>query len=97
MGFQQGGEMPSSQSNVKDMIKSFIYTQRMIGYRPDYLKDSDSLLEKGILDSTGVLELVEYLEENFGFSVEDQEMIPENLGSIDNIVTYVQKKIGVAI
>jgi acyl carrier protein len=97
MDFQQGGEMALAQSNVKNMIKEFIYTQRMIGRPPDSLKDSDSLLEKGILDSTGVLELVGYLEENFGFSVEDLEMIPENLGSIDNIVTYVQKKIGVAI
>jgi acyl carrier protein len=95
MGFQRGGEMASAIPNVKEIIKDFIYTQRMIGRPPDSLMDSDSLLEKGILDSTGVLELVGYLEEKFGFSVDDQEMIPENLGSIDNIVTYVQKKVGV--
>jgi len=56
------------------------------------LRDDDSFLEKGIIDSTGVLELVAFIEENFGIKVEDEELIPENLDSIDNLVTFINSK-----
>lgn len=56
--------------------------------------DTDSLLETGVLDSTGVLELIEFLEEEFSFSVEDSETVPENLGSIAGITHYVASKRG---
>jgi acyl carrier protein len=64
----------------------------MMGMNPDELSDSDSLLDKGIIDSTGVLELVGFLEENYKFSVEDEELVPENLDSLDNLVKYIEKK-----
>ncbi len=79
---------------LRNRITEFIREQFMIGRNPDSIKDSDSLLEKGVLDSTGVLELVGYLEGQFNFTVEDEELIPENLGSIDNIVNYVKGKLG---
>lgn len=53
----------------------------------------DSLLESGIIDSTGVLELIMWLESTFGFTVEDQEVLPENLDSIRNIAGYIQRKL----
>ena len=66
----------------------------MIGKPLNSLGDADPLLEKGILDSTGVLELVGFIEENFAISVEDVELLPDNLGSVDNIVKYVERKVG---
>jgi acyl carrier protein len=56
------------------------------------LKDDTSLLDEGIMDSNGALELVSFLEETFGITVEDEELIPENLDSVDNLVGYLKKK-----
>ncbi len=58
------------------------------------LSDDESLLDRGIIDSTGVLEIVGFLESEFKISVLDQEMLPENLDSIGNIATYVERKLG---
>jgi len=83
-----------SSDGVKEAIRNYIQDRFMIGKSLNSLKDADLLLEKGILDSTGVLELVGFIEENFAFSVEDEELLPDNLGSVDNIVRYVERKIG---
>jgi len=64
----------------------------MMGMDPGQLGDKDSLLDKGIVDSTGVLELVGFLEETFSIKIEDEELIPENLDSVDKITVYVDKK-----
>ena len=56
------------------------------------LKEDTSFLESGIIDSTGILELVAFLEETFGIAVEDEELVPENLDSIANVVAYLNKK-----
>jgi acyl carrier protein len=53
----------------------------------------DSLLEKGILDSTAVLELVAFIEETYSFKIQDEELIPENLDSISNISNFIARKI----
>ena len=53
------------------------------------LSDTDSLLEAGLIDSTGVLELVGYLESEFQIAVADAEIIPENLDSIRTITAYI--------
>ena len=58
------------------------------------LSDDESLLDRGIIDSTCVLEIVGFLETEFKISVLDQEMLPENLDSIGNIATYVERKLG---
>ncbi len=58
------------------------------------LAESDSLLDKGIVDSTGVLEIVAFLEKEFGMAVDDSEILPENLDSIANIAAYVGRKQG---
>ena len=56
------------------------------------LTNDASLLEKGIIDSTGVLELVAYLEKTFGIKIENDELLPENLDSIDAIVGFIERK-----
>jgi len=63
-----------------------------MGQDSDSLKDDSSFLEEGVIDSTGVLELVGFLEENYEIKVEDEELIPENLDSIKNICVYLETK-----
>lgn len=77
---------------MRDQIKGFIINNFMMGRNPEELADSDSLLNKGIIDSTGVLELVGFLEESFNIQVEDAELVPENLDSVNNLVNYIEKK-----
>ncbi len=54
--------------------------------------DSESLMKKGIIDSTGALEVILFLEETFGIQVEEQEMLPDNLDSIDRLVAFLERK-----
>jgi len=58
------------------------------------LGDGDSLIDAGLIDSTGVLELVQFLEETWGLSVLDEEMVPANLDSLANLEAFVKKKLG---
>jgi len=76
-------------------IREFIVDSFMLGRKPEELKDTASLLDLGIIDSTGVLELVGFLEEKYKITIEDEELVPDNLDSINNLVSFVQKKQGV--
>ena len=78
--------------DVRSDIRGFIQDNFMMGRDPQELTDSSSLLELGIIDSTGVLELVGFVEEKFNLQVEDEDLVPENLDSIDNLVGYIQRK-----
>ncbi len=78
----------------RDEIRSFIVENFLMGEDSPSLKDATSFLEEGIIDSTGVLELVGFLEETYGIRVEDEELIPENLDSIENIARYLEQKKG---
>ena len=80
-------------SETKSKIKEFIIENFLFG-NANGLKDDTSFLEEGIIDSTGVLELVTFLEENFSIQVDDEELIPENLDSINNVSAYLERKIG---
>ena len=79
-------------TDFKVEIKKFIIDNFLFG-DDEGLKDDISFLEEGIIDSTGMLELVLFLEENFSIEIEDEEMIPENLDSINNLITFLNKKI----
>lgn len=84
----------ASKVDCRAELRKFISNNFVLRDGLENLKDDDSFLEKGIVDSTGVLEVVVFLEDTFGFRVEDEELIPENLDSIDNLVAYVGRKIG---
>ncbi|WP_233490222.1 acyl carrier protein [Thiocapsa marina] len=56
------------------------------------LDNDDSFLDKGIIDSTGILELVTFLEQEFGIQIADEELLPENLDSIDRLVNFIHRK-----
>lgn len=75
-------------------IRNFII-ENFLFEEDENLKEETSFLENGIIDSTGILELVTFLEESYGITVEDEELVPENLDSIANVVRYIQTKLGV--
>lgn len=77
--------------NLSDTIRRFLI-ENFLFEDDGTLTEDTSLLEAGIIDSTGVLELVSFIEETFDLEVADEDMIPENLDSIANVVTYLQKK-----
>ncbi len=79
--------------NRAEAIKGFIINNFLFE-ESEQLKEDTSFLDSGILDSTGILELVAFIEETYGIRVEDNELIPENLDSISNVVGYLQRKIG---
>jgi len=83
-----------ASGDTRGVIRMYLQDRFMIGKSSSSLMDTDPLLEKGILDSTGVLELVGFIEETFSFSVEDEELVPDNLGSVENLVRYVERKTG---
>ena len=80
---------------LRDQIRNFIL-ENFILENPEDLVDDESMLEKGIIDSTGVLELVGFIESTYQIKVEDEELIPENLDSIKNIVGYLERKLGLS-
>jgi acyl carrier protein len=80
---------------VNEQVRKFITTNFYVD-SADELLDEDSLLDRGIVDSTGVLEVIAFLEETFGISVEDSEMLPDNLDSIARIASFVKRKTGEA-
>jgi acyl carrier protein len=79
-------------SETRDKIRAFIMENFLFG-NDQGLNDDTSFLDEGIIDSTGILELVSFLEEEFSISVEDEEILPENLDSIKNVVTYLERKL----
>jgi acyl carrier protein len=76
----------------KDRISAFIVENFLFGKDKNF-RDDTSLIDEGIIDSTGVLELVGFLEQEFSIVVEDEELLPENLNSINNVVAYVERKL----
>lgn len=76
---------------ITEEVRRFITQNYLLG-QDHAVGDSDSFLEHGIIDSTGVLELVAFLEEVYGITVEDEELIPENLDSIEKVAAYVSRK-----
>jgi acyl carrier protein len=76
---------------ASERVRQYITDNLLFG-QPDSLGDGDSFLDRGILDSTGVLELIGFLEGTFGISISNEEMIPENLDSIEKIDAFIQRK-----
>lgn len=79
---------------IKRELRSYIENNFIMGAGGPALADADSFLEFHVLDSTGFLELITYLEETYALRVGDDEMVPENLDSIDAVAAYVQRKRG---
>lgn len=78
---------------VIDQVRAFI-TSNFYVADPSSLDNEASLLDRGVIDSTGVLEVIFFIEETFGVTVEDSEMLPDNLDSIERIAAFVERKKG---
>jgi len=78
---------------TKETITKFVNEQFLKGNKAITLTDDSSFIDEGIIDSLGVLELVSFIEESFGFRVEDEEMVPDNLDSINKILAYFSLKL----
>ena len=73
-------------------IRDYIVENFLFGDAEPLEDDQMSLLDNGIIDSTGVMELVAFLEADFGLNVSDEELVPENLDSVASIAAFVQRK-----
>ena len=78
--------------STQDKLRKYILETYLFTTDDSALANSDSFLDRGIIDSTGIMELVMYLEEEFGLTVADEELLPENLDSIDSLVKFVTRK-----
>ena len=82
--------MPITQ--LKHEIRFFIAENFLYGVDDGGIKDTVSFLANGLIDSTGVLELVSFVEDKYGISVRDDELVPDNFDSVNNLVNFILKK-----
>jgi acyl carrier protein len=80
------------QNDVVREIRRFVVQNFLFG-QDGQLGENDSFLETGVIDSTGVLELVAFLEEKFGIAVEHDELVPANLDSLARVTAFVERKL----
>lgn len=80
-------------NTIEEQVRSYIVTNLMFGQMTDELDNDASLLELGIVDSVGVMELVLFVEETFELDIEDNEILPENFDSISQLSSYIQSKL----
>ena len=85
-----------THAHAADRVRDFITDAFLFGEEDDRFTDSASFLETGIIDSTGLLELIAFVEDEFSFRIEEHEMTPSNLDSVANISAFVLRKTGAA-
>lgn len=78
--------------NLESSIKDFINKNFLMNSASVTFSNTDSFMEKGIIDSTGILELVNFIQQSFQIEVKDDELVPENLDSVQNICSYIERK-----
>jgi acyl carrier protein len=79
--------------SVRSAVRDFIVTNFLFGGAANTFADRDSFIEKGIIDSTGILELVQFLETEYRISLKQDELVPANLDSLEKISVFVSKKL----
>jgi acyl carrier protein len=77
---------------IAEQVKEYVAANFLFSDNGYTLPDDASFMEQGIVDSTGVLELVMFVEETFGVVVEDQDILPENFDSVTRLATYIEQK-----
>lgn len=77
---------------TREKLRQYIIENFLFGNENAPLDDGESFLDSGIIDSTGILEVVGFLEDEFGFEVTDEELVPDNFDSIDKLIAYIGKK-----
>ena len=82
----------SQKTETKNKLRNYILENYLFTDDQSALADDDSFLDKSIVDSTGIMEIIFFIEEEYGIKVDDEEMVPDNLDSINNLVAFVSKK-----
>jgi len=77
---------------IEEKLRNYILENYLFTDDQSALNNGDSFLDKGIIDSTGILEVIYFIEDEFNIKVDDEEMIPENLDSVNNIVNFIEQK-----
>ncbi len=78
---------------IREQVREFVIQNFMFGQGGENLSNEASLLDEGILDSTGVMELMLFARETFEFEVEPEELLPENFDSVNNLTAYIARKL----
>ena len=86
--------MNMNSETLKTQVRQYVVDNLLMGTNGAELRDEDSFMQSQVIDSVGVVELVSFLEKHFSIKVEDQEMLPENLDSLNGIARYLQRKLG---
>ena len=81
-----------NKDEIKNGVKQFIIDNFLFGSIDNSFHDDDSFMENGIIDSTGILELVEYIEHQYNIKIKDEELIPENLDTLNNVSNFIIRK-----
>ena len=81
-----------NEHQLRSEIRQFVLNDLLMGDTASMLDDGESFLETGTIDSSGVLEVVMFLEHNFQLKVQDRELLPENLDSVNRLVQFVMRK-----
>jgi acyl carrier protein len=81
------------QTTLTQELRQLVVNNLLFGQADGQVKDDDSFMDKGIIDSTGVLELVGLLEQQYDIKIEDEELLPRNLDSINNLSRFVETKL----
>jgi acyl carrier protein len=77
---------------LKDKLRRYILENFLFTDDESELNDEDSFIENQIIDSTGILEVIEFLEDEWNIKTEDDEMIPDNLDSVNKVISFVERK-----
>jgi acyl carrier protein len=84
--------MSTTTQDVLAEVRAYIVDRFLFGQGGDRLGNDDSFLERSLIDSTGILEVVMYLEQRYGIKVSDDELVPDNLDSLNRIAAFVARK-----
>ena len=83
----------ANEPDIRKKIRDFIEESFLVGSDIDEIGDSDSFMENEVIDSTGVLELTSFIETEYGITIKDDEITPDNLDSVDRLVSFVERKL----
>ena len=82
-----------SENDINRELRDFINENFLPSSGLDSFEQTDSFMDKGIIDSTGILELLEFIEDKFDIKIEDEEIVPDNLDSLNKLTSFIKRKI----
>lgn len=85
--------MTVKNANIKNELRKFIIERYLSHFSAAKLSDGDSFLEKGIIDSIGVIELAAFIQKRYGIKIKPPEIVPENFDTLNNLERYIEKKL----